>query len=149
MAIDLPALSPDETLLEKLNSSNLFGASVDYQSWLKQAAEFFRATWGLEATFAGQVALLYAYFMMYGLNPQIQSGRRDAAKQKAMQEAWDRGDRQGLKVRPATSSDHTRGTAVDITTSDPAMAARIAKAIGVGDGYSFKVSDPVHFFKKA
>lgn len=122
---------------------------MDYQQWLKQAADFFRATWGLQANFAGKVALMYAYFMVYGLNPRVTSGKRDAAKQKAMQEAWDRGDRAGLKVRPASSSQHTEGLAVDIETSDPAMAARIARAVGVGDGYSFQVSDPVHFFWKA
>lgn len=121
---------------------------MDYQQWLSNAAAYFKEEWKLDTTFCGQVALLYAYLALYGLNPRITSGRRSTSSQAAMQAAWDRGDRRGLAVRPASTSQHTEGLAVDIETSDHAMAARIAKLIGVGDGYSFKISDPVHFFKK-
>lgn len=121
---------------------------MDYRDWVKQATEYLKGQWGLDATFAGQVALFWAYCALYGLNPTITSGYRDPAKQKAMQEAWDRGQRSGLKVRPASSSDHTRRRAVDITTSDPGLAARIARALGLGAGADFKTPDNVHFFRK-
>ena len=125
------------------------GVFVDFQQWLANAANYFHTNWQLDKNFSAKVALFYAYLSVYGLNPRVNSGRRDAAKQKAMQEAWDRGDRAGLKVRPATISQHTEGLAIDIETNNPAMAAQIAKAIGLGDGYSFAKADPVHFYQKA
>ena len=121
---------------------------MDWREWVERARKYLESEWGLNATFAGQVALFWAYCAAYGLNPKITSGYRDPAKQKAMQQAWDRGDRRGLRVRPADSSDHTRRRAIDIDTSDPALAAKIARAVGLGAGYDFKVRDAVHFFQK-
>lgn len=48
--------------------------------------------------------------------PRILSGFRTPDLQLAMQEAWDRGDREGLAVRPANpgNSAHCRGAAFDL-----------------------------------
>lgn len=119
---------------------------MNWEEWLAQAKKYFEATWGLHATFAGQVALFYAYLWTMGLNPRITSGFRDPAKQREMQARWDRGDRQGLKFRPATNSDHTRGKAIDIVTSNPREAARIAKLLGLVAGIDY--GDEVHFAYK-
>lgn len=122
---------------------------MDWQAWIEEAKDYFRSAWGLEPAFCRQVALLYLYFVAYGLNPRITSGFRDPKHQAELRRRWDAGDRQGLAVRPAAVSDHTRRIAVDIVTSDPAKAAMIARALGIGAGYDFKVRDAVHFYKKA
>lgn len=119
---------------------------MDWGAWLKQAAEYFAREWGLLDAFASKIALFYAYLWSMGLSPRITSGYRDPKKQKAMQEAWDRGDRAGLKFRPATNSDHCKRKAVDIQTSNPREAARIAKLLGIGTGLDY--GDEVHFFQK-
>lgn len=119
---------------------------MDFQEWVKEAAKYFAETWGLEKGFAGQVALFFLYLASYGLNPQIQSGLRDPAHQKELLRRWEAGDRRGLKFKPAVNSDHTRGKAVDITTTNPRLAAQIAKALGLGAGLDY--GDEVHFFKK-
>jgi hypothetical protein len=125
--------------------------------WLKSAEKYLRDQWGIDSTVVGKFALFLAYLYLYGLNPRITSGFRDPAKQKAMQAAWDRGDRQGLRARPATSSDHTleksgflgsspAARAIDIVTSNDTQAAAIARALGIGCGADFKTPDPGHYF---
>lgn len=124
-------------------------------SWPNQAAEYFSRQWGLAAPFAVKLALLYAVLHMAGLNPRITSGFRDPAKQRAMRAAWDRGDRQGLIVRPADpdGSRHCRtalggspaATAVDLQCSNNQLAAKIAVALGLRAGEYFSTPDPGHF----
>jgi len=110
---------------------------------------------GLRKSFAGKVAPLLAYFRAYGLNPRVISGWRDPAKQKAMRDRWDRGDRQGLRARPAMDSLHTRvsqgspaADGVDITTTNDNLAAKIAMALGVGPGLYFSEPDPGHYYAR-
>lgn len=128
--------------------------------WLKSAEKYLVDQWGVDSTVAGKFALLLAYFFQYGLNPRITSGFRDPAKQKALQAAWDRGDRQGLRARPADNSDHSAtrsgflgakaaSRAIDITTSNDARAAAIARALGIGAGADFKSPDPGHYFVRS
>lgn len=123
--------------------------------WAKDAAGYFVATWGLDPTFAVRAGLLYLALYFAGLNPRITSGFRDPRKQQAMRDAWDRGDRAGLRVRPADprNSLHCRevrrgvaaSQAIDMPCSDEALAAQLATALGLRAGYYFKVSDPGHY----
>ena len=119
--------------------------------WPAQAAPYFRETWGLDRGFALRVGLLYLALHYAGLSPRITSGHRDPSKQAAMRAAWDRGERSGLRVRPAdpSASRHTRpwgqALAVDIPCRDDRLAAQIAKALGLRAGLYFAVSDPGHY----
>lgn len=124
-------------------------------NWPKQAAEYFQAQWGLDPTFAVKAALLFAALHYARLNPRITSGWRDPKKQQAMRDAWDRGDRQGLNVRPAapgaTRHDDTSftgspaSTAIDMPCSNNELAAALAKGLGLRAGLYFKTPDPGHY----
>jgi hypothetical protein len=129
-------------------------------AWLRQAENYLVQTWGIAPDVAKKFALLWAYLYQYGLNPRITSGFRDPAKQRALQAAWDRGERQGLRARPATSSDHTlesqgflttkpASRAIDIVSTDESKAAAIARALGIGAGLDFKTPDPGHYFVRS
>ncbi len=131
--------------------------TLDMDAWLASAAKHFEDVWGIAPDAAKRFALLMAYLMQYGLSPRITSGYRDPGKQAAMRAAWDRGDRQGLRARPAVSSDHTvtgkaflgpkpASRAVDIVSSDERKAAQIAKALGIGAGLDFSTPDPGHYY---
>lgn len=123
-------------------------------NWIVAAVDYFASTWGLDRDFAAKVALLYVALFAAKLNPQVTSGFRDPEKQKAIRDAWDKGNKQGLAVRPAdpTTSRHTNTSfgrpaskAIDIKTTNPKLAADIARAIGLRAGYYFQIPDPVHF----
>lgn len=124
--------------------------------WLKDAREWLVSEHGLESTFADRAALLLAYLYLYGLNPIVTSGWRDPKYQAALRARWDRGDRTGLRARPALNSEHTltgwlgkpASKAVDIETANEGLAARIAAALGIGAGYNFASPDPGHYFIK-
>jgi len=116
-------------------------------------AKYLKNTWGLNASFADRVALFINWLNYYGLNPSIRSGFRDPEKQKAMRALWDRGQRAGLRARPAVDSLHTvehwsnpDARAIDITTRDDSTASRIARALGIGTGLDFRDPDPGHYF---
>lgn len=122
--------------------------------WPSEAVPYFRDVWGCDPTFAVKVAMLYAALHFAGLSPRITSGFRDPRKQAAMRAAWDRGDRQGLRVRPAdpSTSMHCRevsgraaSLAIDMPCSNEALGAQIAQALGLRAGYFFTVSDPGHY----
>ncbi len=49
-----------------------------------------------------------------GLGVVVTSGYRSPARQRELRSQWDRGDRAGLTSRPADSSRHTSGRAVDL-----------------------------------
>lgn len=127
------------------------------EEWLKKAAQFLVDNYGLDSTFADRVALFLAYLYQYGLNPRITSGWRDPEHQRELQERWDRGDRAGLRARPATDSAHTHtgafggraAKAVDIVTSDDSRAAAIARALNLGSGLFFSHPDPGHYYELA
>jgi hypothetical protein len=116
---------------------------MELAEWLKQAEQYFISQWGIDKSAAPKFALLYAYFGEYGLDPKPSSGYRSQAKQNEMLARWERGDRAGLKFKPAKVSKHTSRRAMDITTRDEKLAAQIAKALGLRAGYDF--GDPVHF----
>lgn len=46
--------------------------------------------------------------------PVVVSGYRSPEYQRSLQERWDRGEREGLSVRPATHSRHSDGLAFDL-----------------------------------
>jgi len=115
--------------------------------------KYLREKWGLSESFARKAALLVNWFFAYGLRPSIVRGHTSAEHQRQLQQRWDRGDRAGLRVRPATDSLHTRedwgnpaAEAIDITTTDDAFAARIAEYLGIGAGWNFKTPDAGHYY---
>jgi hypothetical protein len=109
---------------------------------------------GIATKFVAGAALLYLYLWYYGLSPNITSIYRDDAKQKDLLARYYQGD-PSIKYKPAENSLHSKkdffGTpsaeAIDISTSNPALAADIAEALKIGAGYRF--GDPVHFYHKA
>lgn len=121
--------------------------------WPDMAASYFVAQYGLDPGFAVRAALLYLALHAAGLKPRVTSGFRDPDKQKAMQKAWDSGQRQGLRARPATDSAHTKTSwtgrpgaqAIDMPSANEKLAADIAVALGLRAGYYFKAKDPGHF----
>jgi len=132
--------------------------SPEYENWAKSAASYFREAYGLEGDFALNCARLYVALWGKGLNPRITSGFRDPKKQAAMRAAWDRGDRAGLRVRPAdpAGSAHCKTSflgfpaarAIDMPCNDDRAAAAVASALGLKAGITFSVSDPGHYQKK-
>jgi len=122
-------------------------------SWPKEAASYFRDTWGIDSDAAAKFALLYVLLYLAGLKPRITSGFRDPAKQIELQRRWDAGDRAGLRARPATSSKHSvtgwlkkpAAVAIDIVSTNEKLAADIAKALGLRPGYYFSDRDPGHY----
>lgn len=113
--------------------------------WPSRAAGYFQSAWGLQPAFALRAAALYGALWLAGLNPKITSGYRDPAKQKAMRERWDAGDRAGLRARPALTSTHTEGIGIDIVSKNEKLAADIAVALGLRAGYYFTTPDPGHY----
>lgn len=119
-------------------------------------ADYLTKTWGLSSNFSVQIALFYAYLFVYGLNPQITSGYRDPAHQKALQAKFDSGNIAGIAVRPASDSLHSRATgigspaslAIDISVSDYNFAGQIAEYLGIGWGGRFSTPDLLHFYDK-
>jgi len=126
--------------------------SSDLQKWIDEAVKYLKSSWGLDASFAGQVALLFLYFHHYGLSPVITSGWRSPEKQAELLSRYNAGDR-SVVAKPAINSKHLdtnwlgqpAAHAVDISTNNPQMAANIAQALGIGAGYFFSSPDPVHY----
>lgn len=125
---------------------------MNIKEWLDDAAKFFRETWGLDKSFAGMVALFYAYLLQYRLSPVITSGFRSPEKQKELQARYAAGDT-SVVVKPAETSKHSltkwgspAAKAIDISTNNPDLAARIATATGIKAGLYFKTPDRVHFY---
>jgi len=128
--------------------------SPEYENWIKAATPYFANNLGLSSALAPQAARLYLSLWNAGLQPRISRGYSSEQHQKDLQAAWDRGDRQGLRVRPATTSQHTvtdwlgrpAAKAIDMPSSDDIRAAAIARGIGLGAGASFSLPDPGHYF---
>lgn len=86
-----------------------------------------------------------------GWNVEITSGYRDPSYQLALRARWDAGDRAGLRVRPARSSAHSRGEAVDLVVLEDPDGRKLqqlglwAQRRGYRWGGTFSVPDPVHF----
>jgi hypothetical protein len=100
-------------------------------------------------------ATLYAALWEAGLQPVITSLYRDPEKQRIMRERWDKGDRAGLRARPADpdTSRHTRtgwfntpqSDAIDMVSNDDKAAAAIARELGLRAGLFFTPPDPGHY----
>lgn len=122
------------------------------EKWLSDVADFLRKQWGLDSSFSSKVSLFYAYLLQYGLNPVITSGYRSGEYQEELRRRWESGDR-SIVVEPAKTSKHSitkwgapASQAIDISTNNPELAARIAVAVGLKAGYYFKNPDRVHFY---
>lgn len=123
------------------------------EAWAKKAASWFERN-GATPKAALQFARLYGYAAVQGLKPRPTSIFRDPAKQKAMQAAWDAGNRTGLRARPASSSLHTEtgflgkpaSRALDMPGGNDRAVASIARSLGLGTGESFKSPDHGHYF---
>lgn len=124
-----------------------------YEKWAQAAASAFQGA-GAAKGWAVDCARLYVACWAAGLNPRVSSIFRDPARQKALQEQWDSGNRAGLRARPASNSKHTRtgflggpaSTAMDMPTDNDAAAAKIAAGLGIGHGLAFADPDPGHYF---
>lgn len=89
----------------------------------------------------------------------VSSGFRSPAYQAQLRARWDRGDRAGLVVRPALSSKHTQGRAVDLQFKYLGELVPVAETpmeywrflddllrpVGVRWGGRFRNPDPNHF----
>lgn len=121
--------------------------------WAQSAVPWFRNQ-GAASKAAYAFALLYASCWIAGLAPRIARIYTDPARQAELQRRWDRGDRQGLRVRPATASKHSlqdwlkrpASVAIDMPTNNDQAAARIAQGIGLATGLSFQTPDPGHYY---
>lgn len=123
-------------------------------NWPELARGYFVGSWGLDPTFAVRAGTLYLALWALGKNPRVTSGFRSPTKQAAMRAAWDRGDRAGLRVRPADprGSYHCRGTdarpasqAIDMPCDDDRLGAQVAQALGLRAGLTFSPPDPGHY----
>ena len=119
--------------------------------WLKQAEKYFIDVYKLNKNFAVKVALLYAYFFYYNLNPRITSGYRSEEYNKKLLERYYAGD-PTIIYKPTIKGTHSTvdkygkpsAIAIDIQTNDHLLAAQIAEALKIRAGYRF--GDPVHFY---
>lgn len=96
---------------------------------------------------AARYAMLGVWaYQLRGAVPPIASGRRSRRHNRALQRAWDRGEREGLAVRPADDSAHLRGEAFDLVRSRGVdIFARYAHYQGMRWGGTFRRRDPLHF----
>lgn len=125
--------------------------SQELETWLKDTSNTLRVEWGLDKSFSTNAALLFLYLWHYGLNPVITSGWRSPQRQAELMKRYQAGD-PSIRFKPAKYSKHMNTSwlggpaslAIDISTSNPRMAAQIAKALNVRPGYDF--NDPVHFY---
>lgn len=118
-------------------------------------AAWLESNWGIASSFSRKVAELYYWLWRQNLNPRITSGYRDSSKQADLRASYDAGNRNGIIVRPAADSLHTRtnwyggasSQAIDIQTSNNSYAGSIAKWLNIGWGGDFRYADPVHFYE--
>jgi hypothetical protein len=123
-------------------------------TWPDLAVPYFVGQWGLDSIFAVRVGLLYLALHFAGLKPRITSGFRDPRKQAELRAAWDAGNRAGLRVRPADpknslhcleASGRPASRAVDMPCDNDALAAEIARGLGLRAGFFFSTPDPGHY----
>jgi len=126
----------------------------EYEDWARSAAGWWEKA-GARPEAALQFARLYIYSWSEGLEPKVTSIFRDPGKQKAMQQAWDRGERSGLRARPADpdTSKHCltgwfstpKAEAMDMPTRNDRRTAEIARSIGLKPGADFRTPDHGHY----
>jgi uncharacterized protein YcbK (DUF882 family) len=94
---------------------------------------------------------LATWALARGWEVEVTSGFRSPAYQASLRARWNAGDRRGLVVRPAVSSAHSRGEAVDLVVLDDpgriklARLGQAAQLAGYTWGGTFSDPDPVHF----
>jgi len=128
---------------------------ADIERWSRDvgARMFFEK--GASSGSALNFARLYGYAFEAGLNPTVVRIYSSSLHQKQLQARYDAGDRQGLRVRPATSSKHIRefngqmaSDAMDMPCSskeNDVICAQLARQIGLRAGMDFKEPDPGHY----
>ena len=113
---------------------------------------------GASTSFAYKIALLYVSLWAAGLNPRIARVFSSPDRQQELLDRWNRGDRAGIRVKPADprTSKHCKtafpfnrpaATAVDMPCSDDRRGAQIAQSLGIGAGQFFADTDPGHYFE--
>jgi hypothetical protein len=130
----------------------------EYEDWAQRAASYFSQYFGLSGPMALDAGRLYIALWSHGLNPRPTSGWRSPAYQASLRAAWDRGDRSGLRARPADprTSAHCRTSllgvpasgALDMVTDDDSAAAQIAVELGIGAGQYFRRPDQGHYYTR-
>lgn len=123
------------------------------ENWAQSAKSYF-VKGGAAGKFGIDIARLYVALYMAGLDPRISRIFSSPSHQKYLQELWDSGQRQGLRVRPATTSKHTEtnwlgqpaSEAVDMPCNDDFRAAKIATSLGIGAGAGFSTPDLGHYY---
>lgn len=126
------------------------------KEWLEKVQQVLRDEYGLSRFLAERISYLYYWSQMYGISFNVVSGWRDPKRQAALRARWDRGDRAGLKVRPAKTSKHSHtklgrpdSYAVDVSSSDlSTLGSWAVQYLGLGWGGDFRTPDPVHFYQK-
>lgn len=124
-----------------------------WKNWANNAKKWFENQ-GANSNAAYYFALLYGFASAYGLQPRVTSIFRDPDYQDQLRERWDRGDRAGLRARPAENSKHSNETwlgradslAMDMPTNNDSFTAQLAEQIGLKTGASFRKPDPGHYY---
>lgn len=127
----------------------------EVEEWAKVQGQAVMYDKGASARAALQFARLYGYAVIADLNPYVTRIYSSGQHQKDLQQRWDAGQRQGLRVRPATTSKHIRESrgepasdAIDMPCSSPEndkKCAQIARELGLRSGETFTVADPGHY----
>lgn len=127
-------------------------------TYIEKVTDYIHKEWGLDTTLAYKIVILLIWAYYAGMPVRIVSGWRDPARQKALRERWDAGDRAGLATRPAIVSKHSH---TDISGNPDALAVDISagsdqnlqtlgfwakKYLGMRWGGDFRRYDPVHFY---
>jgi len=126
---------------------------AEWDNWAENARGYFERM-GASPDISKRLALLWGFASGYGLRPSITSIFRDPKKQEEMQARWDRGDRAGLRTRPATNSKHSHTTwlgkpaalAMDMPTNNDSFTSQIAEYVGLKSGQNFRKPDPGHYY---
>lgn len=110
-------------------------------------------TWGLAPSFAEKASVLISRLEDAGLSPQITSGYRSPQRQQELIAKAAAGDPNVFTPVSPSKSKHVRqnmrgepaAEAIDIVTSNPERAGRIAQSLGIEAGVFYSTPDPVHF----
>lgn len=156
LGISTVALSLSVRGDQKVYTLGVFSQYGNWAGWISDRYEELKSQWGLDSDFAEKMAVVLAYAQDAGLAPRITRGWSDPKHQEELRARWDRGDRAGLRVRPAANSKHTNtgflgrrnALAIDVPSNNDTRMAAIARALGVGAGLDFHDSDPGHYFAK-
>ena len=123
---------------------------LDISQYLKTLKNYLVDTWELDPDFAEKAAQLVYYCLAYRLRPEITSGYRSPERQAELVAAWNSGNPNVHTPLPPGKSLHNNTTwygkpaalALDMVTSSPSLAGRIAAALGLVWGGE---NDYVHF----